>query len=246
MPDYLGYRCADCTQEWADAATQCPACGSSRVGRHFGVSMAASTVMKPGIEGLADNQRGDAQVINYFTPSGSRSDATLDPTRVELTLRAPLNAGRKSEERVAERVVSQLQREGRDARVVEAKDDRGEDSVIVCDTERITVQVITVPPSTEFLRDASLGSASTIVTHEGAANWIATAVEKKQSKYSPADRAHTLLAIDAQMVGVLASPQIVKAVSQFHGDLCQTSGFGAVWIVGPSDSRCTRLGSSRF
>jgi hypothetical protein len=202
--------------------------------------------MKPGIEGLADNQRGDTQVINYFTPSGSRSDSTLSPTGVELTLRAPLNAGRNSEQRVAERVVSQLQREGRDAKVVEAKDDRGEDSVILCEGEKITVQVITVSPSTDFLRQASLGSASTAVTHEGAALWIATAVEKKQNKYSAGDRAHTLLAIDAQMVGVLVSPQMVEAVTQLHGDLCHQSGFAAVWIVGPSDSRCTRLGSSRI
>lgn len=246
MATDLGYRCADCTHEWLDKAVVCPACGSTRVGRHFGVGMAATVHMKASIEGLADNRRGEVETIQYFTASGSRSDSTLSPAGIELTLRAPVNAGRISEPPVTERVLRHLRSEGRVASLLEAEDNRGEDSVIVCDGERITVQIVTVPGSTEFLKQASLGSASTTVTNEGAAHWIASAVKKKQGKYALTDRAHTLLAIDAQMVGVLASPQVAAAVAQFHGDICQQSGFGAVWIVGPSDSRCTRIGSSSF
>ncbi len=216
------------------------------MGRLFGMNLGGSITLAGSLEGVADNPRGDTQSIQYLSPAGSRSDSTLGPAGVELTMRSPVDIGRRGESVVIDRVISQLRADGRAVSLLSHEDQRGEDRKIDCDGENVTIQVIGVPGAPTFLAEVSRGSASTSVSLDGSIDWIADAVSKKAELYPSFDRRNMLLAIDVRAVGVLVSPPVTTAIGDGHGDLCQKSGFGGIWLVGPSDSRCTRLGSSRW
>jgi len=240
----IGYRCIDCAQQWNSDASNCPNCGSTRIGRLFGVMLHGKVNPCGVLEAVADNPHDGAETIQYLSAAGGRSDSTLSADRLELTMKSPIDLGRQGEGRVIERVIDQLRRDGRQINVLDSRDDRGEDCKVLCDGEIVTLQVVAVPPSAEFLGKASRGSASTNVSVEGAAGWVHDVVTKKQNRYPASERRQILLAIDARAVGVLVSTAVVSAIDSSYGNICEKSGFGAVWLVGPSDSRCTRLGSS--
>jgi len=216
------------------------------VGRLFGMKLGGSITPAGSLEGVADNPRGDTQSIQYLSPVGSRSDSTLGRAGVEVTMRSPVDIGRRGEPVVVDRVISQLRADGREVTVLSHEDQRGEDRRINCDGENVTIQVIGVPSARTFLAEVSRGSASTSVSLDASIDWISDAVSKKAELYASVDRRKMLLAIDVRAVGVLVSPLVTTAIADRHGDLCQKAGFGSIWLVGPSDSRCTRLGSSRW
>jgi hypothetical protein len=244
--DQIGYKCVDCKFEWGTQTASCPDCGSTRVGRLFGKSFSRVVHPTATTEAVADNPRGDVETIQYLSPSGGRSDTTLSADQVELTLRPPIDMGREGEASVAERVLQQLRRDGRQVSSVPHSDDQGEDRQIICDGHTVSLQIVAVPSATQFLREASRGSASTTVSIDGAVQWVAHAIAKKQAKYASSDRANMLLALDARAAGVLVSTPVTTALAAKYGDICQRTGFGAIWILGPSASRCTRLPSSRW
>lgn len=246
MATLLGYRCVDCSFEWEQNEPSCPSCGGTKVGRRFGQVLAAQVQMKASLTALADNRHGDVEVVQYRSPNGGRADSTLSPSELTLSIGAPLHTGRSGEPAVADRVASVLRSEGHTLEVQPHRDDRGEDHALLVDGERITVQVVTLPANTEFLREASHGSASTSVSHETAAGWVADCVRKKAVQYSAKQKSQMLLAVDAHMVGALVSENIISALADKYGDTCARFGFAAIWLIGPSDSRCTRLGSSRL
>src|SRR6266568_4372988 len=93
----LGFRCVDCAHVWQDVATSCPACGSGHIGRLFGMDLGGSVGASGDLEALADNRHDDVETIQYLAASGTRSDSTVSPSGVELTLRAPVDAGRGGE-----------------------------------------------------------------------------------------------------------------------------------------------------
>jgi hypothetical protein len=241
------YHCNDCDFRWGDPASDCPSCGSRKIGRLSFKNFTASQGFRGALEGVADNARGDVQHVQYLSPSGMRADSSLGPkTPVDLTVRAPIDVGRRGEGIVADRVITQLRAESHIIVELEHNDSGGEDRQIKCDTDKITVQVVTVPGAPEFFRDASHGSASTSVTPAEAARWIYEAVLRKKDQYEPDLRAQMLLAVDVRAVGVLVCSSIIEKLTAQNGALCETTGFGGIWLVGPSDSRCIRLPGSRW
>jgi hypothetical protein len=121
-----------------------------------------------------------------------------------------------------------------------ARDDRGEDAIMRLDGDALTLQ-ITVPPAEVFWREASKGSAREQIEH--AARWLGSAVVRKAEQIvEPAQRAKTVLAIDAQHVGVLATLPVIEAYLDEFGDPASELGFSSVWVVGPTTSYCLRIG----
>lgn len=243
---FIGYLCTACDHQWSDDATSCPACGRATVRRLFGNNVGGEIKPTGTLEGVADNPRPGQEFIQYLSPSGSRSDSALGADRLELTMRSPIDIGRNGESVVVGRVIAQLRADGRQVTLLPHRDERGEDGVILCDGKRVTVQVVGVPADHTFLAEASRGSASTTVPIDRAVFWIHEALKSKEAQYPLGDRAEMLLAIDVRAVGVLTSPTVTESVGVRYGDVCKDSGFGAVWLVGPSETRCTRLGSSRW
>ena len=165
---------------------------------------------------------------------------------MELTLQGPIDLGRRSDIRVADRVISILRSEGQSVELLHHEDSHGDDRRIRCNGQDVSIQVVSVPTAPDFIRDASRGSANTVVSLSDAAGWINEAVTLKAGHYSTAAKAQMLLAVDVRAVGVLASPPVVAAVEQRFGDPCATHGFGAVWLVGPLESHSTRFSGSRW
>jgi hypothetical protein len=242
----VGYRCSACEHVSPIEISHCPACGSALVGRLLALHLEGSITPAGTLEGVADNPRGDAQFIQYLSPVGGRSDSTLGPSGIELTIAAPIDLGRKGEATVVDRVIAQFRAEGVEPVQLPYRDDRGEDRKICFEDQEVTIQVVAIPGAPDFVAQASRNSASTSVTIDGAARWIYDVIKKKEGQYPRSDRQRMLLAIDARAVGVLVSPSVTSAVIGAYGDLCEQTGFGAIWIVGPSASRCTRLGSCRW
>jgi hypothetical protein len=135
------YHCEDCDFRWGDPTSTCPSCGSSKIGCLSFMNFAASTGFHGALEGVADNTGGDAQHIQYLSPSGMRADSSLGPTGLDLTLRSPIDVGRRGEGIVADRVLAQLRAESRTIVELEHNDPRGEDRRIKCDDDEITIQV---------------------------------------------------------------------------------------------------------
>jgi hypothetical protein len=245
MPEPIS-RCNDCGHQWPSPAGPCLKCGSQNTGRLFAMSFHSVITPTATLEAVADNSRGDQQTIQYLSRSGGRADSTLGPAQLDLTLRRPIDIGKKGEPVVVERVLGQLRADGHTISTLSHRDELGEDHLVDCDGSEVVIQVIGVPTATDFIGEASRGSASTSVSLEQAASWIRDAVAKKQAQYAPAVRATMLLALDVRAVGVLVSPLVADELRARHGDLCSDSGFAAIWLVGPSDSRCTRLPGCRW
>ena len=240
------YHCNDCDFRWGDPASACPSCLSGNIGRVFFENPTGSIGFRGALEGVADSTRGDSQNIQYLSPLGTRADSSLGPTHLDLTIRSPIDVGKPGERMVADRVLTQLRAERHTIIELEHNDARGEDRQIRCDGRDVTIQVVAVPADSRFFRDASRGSASTSVTPAEAARWIYEAVVRKQERYATEVRAQMLLAVDVRAVGVLASASIAEELTAKYGALCATTGFGSIWLVGPSDSRSMRLPGSRW
>jgi len=237
--------CPTCGDVRGDRSPTCPRCGvpyEERVSIHT----EDSATMTDTEELVGEESRPGLEAVVFKSFDGMRSHATLANATVELTLRGPLDLGRQGEPRVADRIVSVLKSEGRAVELIPHEDSKGEDSRIKCDGTDINVQVVTVPGATQFLREANQGSASTSVPIAQAAAWINDAASAKAAHYSATQKAGTLLALDVRHVSVLASEQVVQSVERLFGDPCRSHGFGAVWLVGPLDSRCTKFPLSRW
>jgi hypothetical protein len=123
----------------------------------------------------------------------------------------------------------------------------GEDGILVIASQRVTLQITTAPRDPSFWRDANTApSAATDVAVDHAAHWVHDSLAHKAASLSTIHKAQMILAVDAAHFGPLASQEVVTSyVSQF-GEPRQEFGFGAAYIVGPTPSSTTRLGTGRW
>jgi len=240
------YVCQGCGDARSELLPTCPACGGSYQLHEF-IRVSDSISFDEREELVGQERDEDRHAIEFKSFDGMRAHSTLDASTVELILTGPIDIGRRSDGLVADRVISQLRADGHTVALLPHDDSGGEDRKVRCDDAALTIQVVGVPAATEFLAEASRSSATTVVPIAQAADWVCQAVAKRANKYSAIDKACTILAVDARAVGVLVSAPVVSALeSSADGNLCGASGFGAIWLVGPLDSLCTRLPSSRW
>jgi hypothetical protein len=128
-----------------------------------------------------------------------------------------------------------------------AADSAGEDRVVLYRGERITIQIVAATPRGSFWKDVATGSGEVEADLDTAATWVHKAISDKAHRYSTAQKHTMLLAIDLRHLGVLVMPAFVSAYLRVHGDDTRDEfGFGGVWLIGPTDDRCIRLGDSRW
>jgi hypothetical protein len=237
--------CLGCGDVRADPAAVCLRCGGTLQER-ISIETEDSARFSEKEEVVGQESRPGVDAVVFKSFEGTRSHSTLANSRVELTLSGPLDLGKPAEGRVADRIISALRAEGRSVDYLPHEDARGEDRKIRCDGTAVDVQVVSVPSDCSFLREASQRSAYTGVSILEAATWINDALSAKATRYSSAQKDATLLAIDVRHVSVLVAEEVVRTVEQTFGNPCTSHGFGAVWLVGPVDSRCTKFQSSRW
>lgn len=235
--------CVACGVEAARDARTCPYCGAT-----FDVTVTPGTgrlALKghapTPIEHGRDAKTGD-EIIRVSAP-GTTSESRLDGSgRMSVRVEGAAGVGRSGEGRVAKTLSQTLKARGHEVEVGAGRDDHGEDRMISVDESAFVMQAVTAPPASDFWREARVSSASTLVDIPAAAAWLREAISTKASRTPSDQRARTILTIDAQHSGLLASPSVRDAYVGLHGDPSE-DGWASVWIVGPVGEYCVRLGS---
>lgn len=235
------YECLSCGGRFGPPLDRCPHCGNGAWNTTLQIVGLSATVAlgTPGI--VTDSQVGDAQLIQYFSTTGTRSTSTLRPDGVDLELAGTKGIGSSGDSIVVGYVAQSLISDGFHVEHRSGDDSRGEDGVLVINGSQVPVQCVTAPLSPKFYQEASIRSAQTSVTLEVAKGWLDQAIGTKAAAYNAAMKLKTILAIDVRHVGVLAE------VSLIDSSLKQTavvSGFVGVCLVGPHLSRVTWLSRS--
>lgn len=206
-----------------------------------------ATAKQGRLGGVADEPvQGGGERIRYIAPSGARSESALIADGVHLQVEPPVDIGTRGEPRVFDRIVALLSKSGPAPVVLPASDHDGEDRVVRYGGEEITVQIVSAGPGPAFWRDVAMGSGHTQGGLDVAAAWVHNAIADKARMYTTPQKRAMLLAVDLSHLGVLSSPTFVAMYLLTYADPVAESGFGGVWLVGPTDSRCTRLGTSRW
>lgn len=238
-------QCTICDAEAPDANGPCVRCGGP-----IGVTVQVTglrleiTAGRPAM--VNDQPRGpDTRTIDYSSSQGARSTATLAGGRVGLSVAGPVDIGKRGERRVIDAVLATLREARLSATEVPGRDEQGEDHVLVINSERVVLQIVSTPGDAEFWREVAKGAGTSDVALSRAVGWIEDALHEK-AKYDEGLKHSMLLAIDVAHAGVLASEGCISAYMERYGDPVARHGFAAVWLVGPAAYISARLGSSRW
>lgn len=239
-------RCLSCGATFAKAVGPCIHCGGE-----IELSVALTGVSAKGILGrlgaVADEvtSGGDRQ-IRYTAPSGSQSTSALVGGEVRVQVGRPVDIGRPGESRVFDRVASHLKTDGLTVTPLPASDQVGEDRVLMIGNERVTLQIVTAPHDPSFWREVAKGFGSVQTDIGMAAGWVNDAIAEKAEKYPGSVKQSMLLAVDIAHIGILSTPALVDSYLVAYGDPSDSYKFAGVWLVGPTENHCTRLGKSRW
>lgn len=188
-----------------------------------------------------DPATGDAR-IRVEAP-GMRSEGHLSPEgRVSLAVEGAGEIGKAGEARATKTLRHKLQADGLTISTHTGRDGHGEDGLLSVGDVRYTLQLVTTPSVPAFWREAHVGSAMTQVETQQAVEWVRATLLGKAGSIPPAQRPHTVLAIDARHAGVLATTPILEAYANRFGAPAGEFGFASVWLVGPTVQHCARIG----
>jgi hypothetical protein len=239
-------RCLNCGAIFVDANGPCVHCGGS-----VEVAIALTGVESKGLAGQvgtvaeSPTSAGGRQ-ISYTAPSGARSNATFVGGRIAVRIEPPVDVGTRGESRVLACVVAHLAAGGDVPISLPASDKHGEDRILRIGGKRVTLQIVTATPDTSFWRGVATAANEVDVSISEAAGWVNTAIREKAGLYPSRFKASMLLAVDIAHLGVLAAPSLSEQYLNTFGDPSAIFEFGGVWLVGPTENHCLRLGSSRW
>lgn len=199
----------------------------------------------PALHGAARRVGGSEEVV-FRSFGGSQATSRLDSETVMVQVLAPVEVGQRGELAVAQILAATLSTSGRDVGSPEKGGNRDDDMILPVAGSYVPVQVVTIPRAPEFWRDVAHGSGLTIVSIGQAAGWVHDALMEKSKKYPPALKHSMILAVDCRFAGAAVSLPVKQSYIAQFGDPVATLGFGAIWLVGGHESRCTQLGQGRW
>lgn len=234
--------CRKC-DERVDYKGICPACGTqaATVVNLRPATLRMQTRNPSVIIAGPDAATGDYLVKVDDHNVHSESRLTTDG-QVSLKVKGVDNVGRSGERRAVKTFRQMLQAAGKTVSIKPGDDARGEDAILICDTKRYTLQLVTTPSVPAFWREASVGPAMTRVQIEQAVGWIRSTIEAKAHRIPHLQRSNTVLTIDARHAGILTSPRILDAYVGKFTDPVNEFGFASVWVIGPAAQYCGRIG----
>jgi hypothetical protein len=229
----MPYLCESCGgEEPVQDGVPCSTCGR----RNFvlkaepGVFKVTGFPIGTIVEGDPNNPIG--RRVESRPASGGTADSSVaaDGT-FQASLSGPLDLGRKGERRVMKVLFNNLRERGADVHVEDdARDDFGEDGILVVDGRRTPVQIVTVPNSAAIWKDLNVNKTATLSGDLQAAVCILRdAVVAKSVKGKG-----TILALDVAHVGAMVNRALIDAYLAEFGDPVVEFSFSAVWLVGPS------------
>lgn len=234
--------CSTCGVETSASDSVCLGCGADLAknvvfdvihGRFRG---STPTVITNGV----DPDTGD-DVIRVYAPGAESETRTLDSGQLEIRIKGADGVGRTGEGRVAKALRQRLSTAGTTASIGPGRDDHGEDRILRVGGNEFVLQVVTAPPAPRFWREAKTTSASTQIDISRAAEWLHESIRHKTEKTPQAQRRKTVLAIDAQHAGFLASASVCREYLGAYGD--PAGEWASVWVVGPITQYCARFGT---
>ena len=181
--------------------------------------------------------------VRVQTPAGARSDALLGDGLVSFNIRGPIQIGRKGEPRALDTLLCRLREEGHLPTLEAGRDQLGEDGILLLQGQRLTLQVVSVPSCPELWRDANRDSVTTAVPVADGAKWVRDGIVAKFTNTSPGERPKTILVLDVGLTGILSAHEVADAYLALHGDPHIEFGLASIWLVGPTPSTTTRLGT---
>jgi hypothetical protein len=190
-----------------------------------------------------DRVTGDVHIRVDDAPVG-RSDARLTPAGcVLLEAERVADRGRGGEAQLKQTLQSKLRQDFPNVTIIKGSDADGEDGLVEIAGRTLVVQIVTSPSAPDFWRTAKEGLVTERVNLSDAAVWLHATINAKFTKIPETQRAATLLAIDARHAGILATTPALDRYVQRFGDPVAEFGFASVWIVGPTEDYCSRLGA---
>lgn len=239
-------QCLSCGAIFLEAVGPCMHCGGPV---EVSVSLDGSEVKcSAGQVGkVVDNRTSlGGQEIRYTASTGSQSNASLECNLLSVQVKPPIDVGRHGESRVLACVVAYLAKTGKESTTLPANDQIGEDGVLQIYGDRVTVQIVTATPDASFWGRVAKGTGDAHAKITEAIDWIHDAVYWKARLYPKENKASMLLAVDVVHMGVLADTVVAAQYLKTHGDPSVHFGFGAVWLIGPTENHILNLGSSRW
>jgi hypothetical protein len=229
----MPYLCKSCGgEEPVQDGVPCSNCGR----RHFVLKAEPGVFKITGfpigmiVEGDPNSPTG--RRVESRAASGGTADSSVaaDGT-FQASLSGPLDLGRKGEHRVMETLCNKLRERGADVHVEDdARDDFGEDGILVIDGRRTPVQIVTVPNKATIWKDLNVNKTATLSGDlQAAVSILRDAVVAKSVKGKA-----TILALDVAHVGAIVNRALVDAYLTAFGDPVAEFSFGAVWLVGPT------------
>jgi hypothetical protein len=168
--------------------------------------------------------------VDYRPPSGGQALSEADPEGAfTAKLSKGLVSGRKNEPYAVSGLVAVLKAEGRDVQLVSgARDEDGEDQIILIDGERLIVQVVTMPAEDTVWQPLNtVGTFTETGDREKAVEWVRSALFKKRAAKG------AIVVLDAHHFGALVGRDLVKAYRVVHPKPVNEFGFKDAWIIGP-------------
>ena len=183
--------------------------------------------------------RPDGSRVEYRPASGGQSVSQTDAQGAfTAELSKGLVSGRKNEPYAVRCLVAVLKQAGHDVHLERgARDDDGEDQLVLIDGKRFTVQVVTLPAEDRVRH--TLNAQSRFVEagdSEKAVGWLRNALRKKRHAKG------TIVVLDAHHFGALVGRKLVGAYLAVHPEPVEEFGFKDVWIIGPTPPFSVRLG----
>lgn len=184
--------CPQCRTPFEAKDLACSGCGRprDRVMRADPIAVQASAPPVTAITDGTDVTTGE-RVTRVSGPLGS-SKMKVSDHRVTLDINKGV-FGTGAEGRVRRTLMHAL-RSGDSSCSIEynpERDKRGEDGRVKTADGEFTLQIVTAPPASDFLRDAAVSSARTDVSLWHAGDWLHDAIRKKYERTSNVDCART-------------------------------------------------------
>jgi hypothetical protein len=236
----MNYLCKSCGgDEPVQDGVPCSACGR----RHFILKAEPGEMKITGfpigmiVEGYPNNPLG-RRVENRPASGGASDSSTAADGSFQATLSGTLDRGRAGESHVIKVLFNKLRECESEIYIDDsARDDFGEDGILVVKGRRIPLQIVTVPNSPAVWKDLNVQKTAALSGDQPTAvSLLRDAIVAKSVKAKG-----TVLALDLTHIGPIANRTLVEAYLAVFGDPVAEFSFEAVWLVGPTPRSTVEL-----
>ena len=232
----LRRKCETCGRTRPDTAVPCPICGAAR--QTLADGRVLTTYAPTVILGKNDPKTGHQGLV--VAAPGATSETKLSPSGLfSISVTGAHGLGEAGEPRVKKILRQRLQMDGVDVLFEPGVNSDGEDGILVLDGQRFALQItMALSRDRADWAAASTGTTTTSANVGDVVEWIHKVIESKVPKTDPAK---TILALDANHLGIMADVALVSCYQERFESPSNRFGFAAVWLVGPTVERCLRL-----